>query len=164
MLVCMHPPMFHTPPPDVGHREDLSHPAPVSHVLNSCRLDYQVPLVEPRFTEKKSFGKVPVYLKKVQAKINEEKEYVRQYLEQREMRETNGNATPMPEHERQELLHHLKTKWAEINAAYQTKLGFVLDTPAKKTRKESYERQLAEIEKDIELLSRGSTIVVVPDY
>mmetsp|Transcript_12473 Transcript_12473/g.35034 ORF Transcript_12473/g.35034 Transcript_12473/m.35034 type:complete len:256 (-) Transcript_12473:301-1068(-) len=125
----------------------------------------KVALMEPRFTEKKSFGKVPTYLKKVKAKINEENEYVRQYIEQRDMRETNGNnATPMSEGERQELLHHLKTKWAEINAAYQTKLSFVLDTPAKKTRKESYERQLAEIEKDIETLSRGSTIVIVPDY
>lgn len=124
----------------------------------------KVPIVEPRFTERKSFGKVPTYLMKVKQRIAEENEYVRQYIEQREQRETQSNAMEMSEDERQDLLHHLKIKWAEINQAYQTKMSFVLDTPAKKSRKESYERQLAEIEKDIELLSRGSTIVVVPDY
>lgn len=133
-------------------------------VENILRKPLKVPLEEPRFTQKKSFGKVPTYLKKVKAKIDEEKEYVRQYIEQREMATTQNQGQPMAEEERQQLLHHLKTKWAEINSAYQTKLSFVLDTPAKKTRKESYERQLAEIEKDIEMLSRGSTIIVVNDY
>ena len=120
--------------------------------------------MEPRFTERKTFGKVPTYLKKVKDRIAEENEYVRQYIEQREQRETQSNAMEMSEAERQDLLHHLKIKWAEINQAYQTKMSFVLDTPAKKSRKESYERQLAEIEKDIELLSRGSAVVIVPDY
>lgn len=128
-----------------------------------CTAASQVPVEEPRFTAKKDFGKVPTYLKKVKAKIAQETEYVRQYLEQREMQDTQGNAQQMSEDERQDLLHHLKTKWAEINQAYQTKLSFVLDTPAKRNRKESYERQLAEIEKDIELLSRGNTIIVVSD-
>jgi hypothetical protein len=119
---------------------------------------------EPRFTERKDFGKVPTYLKKVKAKVAQETEYVRQYIQQREMDQTQSNAQEMPEYERQELLNHLKTKWAEVNKVYQTKLSFVLDTPAKKTRKESLERQLQEIEKDIELLSKGSTVLVVPDY
>lgn len=124
----------------------------------------QVPIEEPRFTERKDFGKVPTYLKKVKAKVAQETEYVRQYIQQREMEQTQGNAQEMPEHEREQLLDHLKTKWAEVNKVYQTKLSFVLDTPAKKTRKESLEKQLQEIEKDIELLSKGSTVMVVPDY
>jgi len=133
-------------------------------VENILAKPQKVPVEEPRFTERKDFGKVPTYLKKVKAKVAQETEYVRQYIQQREMDQTQSNAQEMPEYERQELLNHLKTKWAEVNKVYQTKLSFVLDTPAKKTRKESLERQLQEIEKDIELLSKGSTVLVVPDY
>mmetsp|Transcript_47683 Transcript_47683/g.121671 ORF Transcript_47683/g.121671 Transcript_47683/m.121671 type:complete len:255 (-) Transcript_47683:127-891(-) len=133
-------------------------------VENILKKPQKVPIEEPRFTERKDFGKVPTYLKKVKAKVAQETEYVRQYIQQREMEQTQGNAQEMPEHEREQLLDHLKTKWAEVNKVYQTKLSFVLDTPAKKTRKESLEKQLQEIEKDIELLSKGSTVMVVPDY
>lgn len=68
----------------------------------------------------------------------------------------------IPEDEHRELLRHLKIKWAAVNQAYQ-KLPFSLDTPAKQKRKENYERQLSEIEKDIRLLERGETILVLQD-
>ena len=45
------------------------------------------------------------------------------------------------------------------NEGYQ-KLTFTLDTPAKKTRKEKYEAELAQLEKDIELLSRKTVVIV----
>ena len=65
----------------------------------------------------------------------------------------------LPEEERQQLLRHLKGKWASINSAYQ-KMTFTLDTPAKQKRKEQYERQLAEIEKDVKTLERGEVVLV----
>lgn len=40
-------------------------------------------------------------------------------------------------------------------------MTFTLDTPAKKKRKENYERQLAEIEKDIQTLEKGEVVLVV---
>uniref|UniRef100_A0A061SKA3 Enkurin n=1 Tax=Tetraselmis sp. GSL018 TaxID=582737 RepID=A0A061SKA3_9CHLO len=133
-------------------------------VENILSKPQKVPLEEPRFTQRKTFGKVPTYLKQIKARISQENEYVRQYIEQRDMQGSQTTAQQMPEEERRELLDHLKTKWQEVNSAYQTKMSFVLDTPAKKMRKESLERQLAEIEKDIELLSRGSTVVIVTDF
>lgn len=62
--------------------------------------------------------------------------------------------------ERTQLVHHLKLKWSSVNKAYQS-MTFTLDTPAKKKRKEQYERQLAEIEKDIQTLEKGDVVLVV---
>jgi predicted transcriptional regulator len=64
--------------------------------------------------------------------------------------------------ERAQLISHLKTKWSSVNTAYQ-KMTFTLDTPTKRKRKETYEQQLAEIEKDIQTLERGEVILVVED-
>lgn len=68
----------------------------------------------------------------------------------------------MSEQERQMLLGHLKIKWSSVNTAYQ-KLPFTLDTPSKKKKKETLEEQLAAIEKDIQLLSKGEVVLVVND-
>lgn len=138
-------------------------------------------------------------------------------------------------HERDEILRHLKLKWASVNTAYQ-KMTFTLDTPAKQVshppisgfllmpyrisraaprvrphmrpptssiltsisppssvltsvpsssvpprnstvphrkafclllclqkRKEQYEAELSEIERDIRMLEKGDTILVVED-
>lgn len=62
--------------------------------------------------------------------------------------------------ERTELLRHLKTKWADVNKAFQ-KLTFTLDTPAKKKRKETYESLLAEIEKDIKTIEKSNNIIIL---
>ena len=71
-----------------------------------------------------------------------------------------GVVRTMDAAERNELLRHLKIKWATVNTAYQ-KLTFTLDTPAKQKRKEGYEAQLSEIERDIRMLEKGESIVVV---
>lgn len=68
----------------------------------------------------------------------------------------------MSEAERADLLHHLKLKWAAVNAEYQ-KLGFVMDIESKIKRHEAMEAQLAEIEKDIKTLDRGDMVLIVPD-
>ena len=64
----------------------------------------------------------------------------------------------LSEEERQELLVGLKLKWAEVNEKSQ-KMTFTLDTPAKRQRKERYEEQLMQFEKDIEMLSRKNIYV-----
>lgn len=69
----------------------------------------------------------------------------------------------MPEEHRQELLNHLKEKWERTNSQYQ-QLSFTLDTPAKQKRKESYEQQLQQIEKDIQKLQSKGAIYVADDY
>jgi len=66
--------------------------------------------------------------------------------------------TKLSEEERQELLVGLKLKWAEVNEKSQ-KMTFTLDTPAKRQRKERYEEQLMQFEKDIEMLSRKNIYI-----
>jgi len=42
------------------------------------------------------------------------------------VQDNQPTAAPMSNEEREQLLRHLKTKWAAVNAEYQ-KLGFVMD-------------------------------------
>jgi ADP-glucose pyrophosphorylase len=78
------------------------------------------------------------------------------------VQECTNNIGQLSQEEREELLGHLKSKWSTVNTAYQ-KMTFTLDTPTKKTRKEVYEQQLAEIEQDIQTLERGDVVLVVED-
>ena len=77
----------------------------------------------------------------------------------RQTHNENHSRQILPEDERLRLLKDLKVKWQMTNEGYQ-KLTFTLDTPAKKTRKEKYEAELAQLEKDIELLSRKTVVIV----
>lgn len=78
------------------------------------------------------------------------------------VQDTTAGMGQLSGEERAQLLGHLKTKWSSVNTAYQ-KMTFTLDTPTKQKRKETYEQQLAEIEKDIQTLDRGDVILVVED-
>ena len=78
------------------------------------------------------------------------------------VQDVTSNVGQLSPEERAQLIGHLKTKWSSVNTAYQ-KMTFTLDTPTKKARKETYEAQLAEIEKDIQTLERGEVILVVED-
>lgn len=42
------------------------------------------------------------------------------------VQDNQPTAAPMSNEEREQLLRHLKTKWAAVNVEYQ-KLGFVMD-------------------------------------
>ena len=68
----------------------------------------------------------------------------------------------LPEEERQHLLRQLKLKWGQINSQF-LRLPCTLDTPAKRLRKEIYEAQLTQIEKDVKLLQSSDKIVVTAD-
>ena len=138
---------------------------------------------------KPGFGEVPQYLQRNKTQVQQEKQQVEEYRQLRQQQvsrvsalifassflllpqltwarhcqqESKGQVTQISDGERQDLLHHLKEKWAVANKAYQ-KLPFSLDTPAKQKRKERYEQQLTEIEKDIRLLEHGDAILVLQD-
>ena len=68
----------------------------------------------------------------------------------------------LPEEERLQLVRQLELKWSQTNTQF-LRLPFTLDTPAKRRRKEVYEAQLAQIEKDIRLLQHNEKIVVTDD-
>jgi len=111
------------------------------------------------YMNKKGYGKVPAYLEKVKAEIQDEYNYIQQMQEAYEEQGEDGCRTRvLNDGERMEMIEGLKTNWDRINKAYQT-LSFTLDTPAKKQRKEEFEAQLEQIERDIERLSKGAIFV-----
>jgi len=113
------------------------------------------------YMNKKGYGKVPAYLEKVKGEIQDEYNYIMQMQEAatEEMEEEGfGRTRVLSENERIEMLNGLKTNWDRINKAYQT-LSFTLDTPAKKQRKEEFEAQLEQLERDIERLSKRNVFV-----
>jgi len=121
------------------------------------------------YMNKKGYGKVPAYLEKVKGEIQDEYNYIMQMQEAatEEMDAEGGDygrTRMLSENERIEMLNGLKTNWDRINKAYQT-LSFTLDTPAKKQRKEEFEAQLEQLERDIERLSKRNVFVEEqPDY
>jgi len=117
------------------------------------------------YMNKKGYGKVPAYLEKVKAEIQDEYKYIQQMQEAYEEEAEDGSMTKMlSDEERLEMVEGLKTNWDRINKAYQT-LSFTLDTPAKKQRKEEFEAQLEQIERDIERLSKHTIFVESqPEY
>merc|ERR1711988_673103 len=113
------------------------------------------------YMNKKGYGKVPAYLEKVKGEIQDEYNYIMQMQEaaSEEMEDEGyGRTRILSENERIEMLNGLKTNWDRINKAYQT-LSFTLDTPAKKQRKEEFEAQLEQLERDIERLSKRNVFV-----
>merc|ERR1712159_766884 len=112
------------------------------------------------YMNKKGYGKVPAYLEKVRAEIQDEYNYIQQMQEAYDEQGDDGQCRTrmMANDEKMAMLEGLKTNWDRINKAYQT-LSFTLDTPAKKQRKEEFEAQLEQIERDIEKLSKGTLFI-----
>merc|ERR1711907_666415 len=112
------------------------------------------------YMNKKGYGKVPAYLEKVKAEIQDEYNYIQQMQEAatEDAEEGYGRTRMISNDEKMAMLEGLKTNWDRINKAYQT-LSFTLDTPAKKQRKEEFEAQLEQIERDIEKLSKGTLFI-----
>jgi hypothetical protein len=75
---------------------------------------------------------------------------------------SQGAVRKMSEAERSELLVALKQRWQHTNSEYQ-KLPFHVGTDRARMRKEQYEANLAQIEKDIETLSRKVVLVADED-
>merc|ERR1711937_36772 len=112
------------------------------------------------YMNKKGYGKVPAYLEKVKAEIQDEYNYIQQMQEAYDEQGDDGQCRTrmMASDQKMAMLEGLKTNWDRINKAYQT-LSFTLDTPAKKQRKEEFEAQLEQIERDIEKLSKGTLFI-----
>jgi len=108
--------------------------------------------------KKPNFGAVPPYLQKIKKEISDEYDYIRSMQQQQQ---ESGAVPPgmrvLAEDERLKLIDELKAKWDYVNATYQQSSVLSLaslDTIGKVKRKEMYEAQLAQIEKDIEKLSK----------
>ncbi|CAK9224712.1 unnamed protein product [Sphagnum jensenii] len=112
------------------------------------------PKKKRRYVTKKNYGKIPEYLEKrmeTEAQIKRES-----IVETANCKHDDTHR--LEESERIEMMNNLKLKWAATNAQYQA-LSFCLDTISKIKRKERYERNLANLEKDVTLLSRKVILV-----
>lgn len=111
---------------------------------------------EPRPTERQDFARVPSYLGSIKSQIEQEKadvEMVREYRTQKAAEQKAQFVRQMDEEERDYLSRGLRQAWAEKYRQYQA-LPFAKDTALQVSRKENLERELKEIEADLEKLER----------
>lgn len=111
------------------------------------------------YLNKEDYGKFPKYLNQIKQDINDEYDYIRQLQEQHAMQAGSG-VKPLEEAERLQLIEGLRAKWEAVNTEYQGQTHLTkLDTTGKMARKEKYEAELSQIEKDIEKLARKNIVV-----
>lgn len=125
---------------------------------NRARVQEQV----PQYRHKVDYGRVPGYLGDVKEEIQRENEMIEQYLGNGESNQDDGDGgEEMPVEQLDSLIHALKTKWDNVNAQYQKICHMVkLDTIGKVRRKEKFESQLTQLEKDIQTLENRKVVVV----
>ncbi|CAJ1354116.1 unnamed protein product [Effrenium voratum] len=111
------------------------------------------------YLKKEDYGKTPKYLTHIKKDIDAEYQYIRALQQAREQEEAD-RMRPLSEEERNGLIEGLKTKWEQVNTAYQGGTHITkLDTMGKMKRKERHESELMQIEKDIEKLSKKNIII-----
>ena len=111
---------------------------------------------------------MPAYLHEVKAQIEEERTMIQEMLQsQNEMEGGFDMVTELSEAERKELIAALKAKWDAVNAQYQLitfkRVSSSNSTVGAVRRKEECERQLAQLEKDIERLSAKGPVLIVDE-
>merc|ERR1712151_525747 len=105
------------------------------------------------------YGKTPKYLEHIKNDIQSEYEYIMQ-LQQDRADMMRPQVHDLDESERQNLISGLKSKWEAVNTEYQATTHLTkLDTIGKIKRKEKYEAELSQIEKDIEKLNKRNIMV-----
>jgi len=115
--------------------------------------------------KKPFFGQTPPYLEKIKKEISDEYEYIKSMQQQQDDGIPAG-MRQLEDADREALVLSLKAKWDSVNKSYQQSSVLSLaslDTIGKVKRKEMYEAQLAQIEKDIEKLSK-KVVYVADDY
>jgi hypothetical protein len=116
-------------------------------------------VVTKDYLSKEDYGKVPSYLKHIKADIESEYDYIRQ-LQNQEEEMRGGQARLMSDDEKAKMILGLKAKWEQVNTDYQATTHLTkLDTIGKVKRKEKYEAELSQIEKDIGKLNRKNIYV-----
>jgi hypothetical protein len=118
---------------------------------------------ELNYLKKEEYGKKPAYLDQVKDEIRRENEMIEKYVKEQmgEIEEAPVVYEQMSDEEAVELLIALKNKWTAVNREYQKITHLVLlDTTGQVRRKEQYEAELTQLEKDIDKLSRASSILI----
>jgi hypothetical protein len=116
----------------------------------------------PNYLGKKDYGKTPEYLRMVKQDIEDEKRVIEEYFSRNESQKNDRGGDLLGAQERAQLCAQLKIKWDDTNKQYQRIThNTKLDTISKVKKKEKYEKDLDQLEKDIKLLSNKRPIVIV---
>eukprot|EP00750_Incisomonas_marina_P001605 INCI11346.1.p2 GENE.INCI11346.1~~INCI11346.1.p2 ORF type:complete len:246 (-),score=52.71 INCI11346.1:280-1017(-) len=114
------------------------------------------------YLKKKDYGRVPEYLQHVKKDIQEEKRVIDEYFGDQQSYEQQQQGEMLSDRERNDVLRKLKAKWANANERYQKIThNTILDTIGKVRRKEQCEKELEQLQKDIEKLSTKRPIMIV---
>jgi len=111
---------------------------------------------EPKkFVEKEEYGKVPRYLEKIKENINKEYEHIKNLRSMEEEEQARQNFI-LPDEDIKAIRDGLKKKWDIVNREYQ-KITHKskLDTIGLKRKKEDCEKELSQLEKDMEKLNKA---------
>jgi hypothetical protein len=113
-----------------------------------------------RYVSKKDYGKTPQYLEKIKKEINEEYKLVKEMQQQEEEMKEKEKYLVSNE-ERTQLIDALKKKLEVLHHEYESIITRVSkNNPlGLKTLKENLEKEMEQIEKDIEKLSRNYIFV-----
>ena len=134
---------------------------------NAVEAILQVPKViengELNYMKKEDFGKIPEYLTDVKEEIRRENEMIDKYVKEQmgHVDEEPDQFDQISDDERMALINALKSKWDVVNSKYQKITHLVsLDTAGQVRRKEDFEKQMSQLENDInKLQSRGPLLV-----
>lgn len=122
----------------------------------------------PQYMSKEDYGQVPRYLNQVKDEIERENFMIEEFVRQNHNlmeEDSRDRVEPMDESERLALVDALKSKWDHVNAKYQKLChNVVFDTLGKVRRKETFEKELTQLEKDIQLLEKGHVVVSQNNY
>lgn len=111
------------------------------------------------YLKKEDYGKTPKYLQHIKQDIQDEYDYILN-MQREEEEYQKSLVRPMTEEERVSLIEGLKARWEKVNTDYQgTAHMTVLDTTGKMKRKEMWEAELSQLEKDIERLNKKGIII-----
>ena len=111
------------------------------------------------FLKKRNYGKCPQYLQTIKNEIEDEYQLVRE-MQIEEENELDQQKFLIDDTEKAELISALKKKWEIVHREYQTLTHKQkLDTLGIVNRKETCEKKLLQLEKDIEKLSKNFIFV-----
>ena len=112
------------------------------------------------YLKKRDFGKVPKYIEKIKRSVKREQERKAKAKADAEAA-LNAKKRVLSAEERAQLIAGLKARWSSVNTEYQKITHMTnLDTLCKVRRKENFESELNQIEKDMALLGRNEEIII----
>jgi hypothetical protein len=131
----------------------------VSNAVNAILSAPKAAPEEMKYVTKKDYGKTPDYLNRVKQDIEQEYETLRQ-LKDEEERERDQQRFIMSVEEVKELKEGLRKKWEAVNKEYQTVTHISkIDTQGLKRKKETCEKELAQLERDMAMLDKAYVFV-----